>query len=172
MSPPWTKPLDVHRLAGSEADIDFAVPLAELPRLRSRLAGVGGVVRGRVLFAREAGCIVADLTLSGAATLVCQRCLGPMSEAVNSSARVALIAAEAEAERIPDHLDPVLAAGGRISIGELVEEEMLLALPIVPLHARASDCAVAAQGPLVSGGQQEQTTQRPFERLSELLKRS
>src|SRR5262249_10496322 len=34
MSPPWSKPLDIDRLADGEADIDFAVPLAELPRLR------------------------------------------------------------------------------------------------------------------------------------------
>lgn len=171
MSPPWTKPLDIDRLADGEADIDFAVPLAELPRLCSRLAGLEGVVRGRVHFARESGFVVADLTVSGTAALTCQRCLGAMTESVSSSARVALISAEADASRVPEHLEPVLAAGGRISIGELVEEELLLALPIVPAHAQRADCAVASDAPLVSGEQQGQTTQRPFERLSELLKR-
>src|SRR5512140_1955001 len=116
MSPPWSKPLDIDRLADGEADVDFAVPLAELPRLRSQLASVEGLVRGRVHFTREAGCVVADLTMSGAATLSCQRCLQPMTESVESAVRVALIVTEADASRVPEHLEPVLATGGRISV--------------------------------------------------------
>jgi uncharacterized protein len=172
MSPPWSKPLDLDRLADGQADIDFAVPLAELPRLRSQLAGVGGQVRGRVHFTRESGFVVADLTMSGAATLTCQRCLEAMSEPVNSSVRVALIAAEGDASRVPQHLEPVLAAGGRITAGELVEEELLLALPIVPLHAEASNCVVAQDAPAVKVEAPQQTTQKPFAQLDELLKRS
>src|SRR5690349_25155758 len=105
MSPPWSKPLDIDRLADGEADIDFAVPHAELPRLRSQLASVDGMVRGRVHFTRESGFVVADLTLSGAATLVCQRCLQAMTEPVSSSTRIALITAEAEASGVPAHLE-------------------------------------------------------------------
>jgi uncharacterized protein len=176
MSPPWSKPLDIDRLADGEADIDFAVPLAELPRLRSQLTSVEGMVRGRVHFTRESGFVVADLTLSGAATLACQRCLQPMTEPVQSAVSVALITAEADASRVPEHLEPVLAAGGRITAGELVEEELLLALPIVPLHAQASDCAVPVDGSAVSGaplaaGGPQLTTQKPFAQLDKLLKR-
>jgi uncharacterized protein len=176
MSPPWSKPLDIDRLADGEADIDFAVPLAELPRLRSQLASVEGLVRGRVHFTRESGLVVAGLTVSGAATLACQRCLQPMTEPVDSSVRVALITAEADASRVPEHLEPVLALGGRITVGELVEEELLLALPIVPLHAQASECAGPVDAPAASGvppvsGAPEQTTQKPFAQLDKLLKR-
>jgi uncharacterized protein len=172
MSPPWSKPLDIDRLADGEADIDFAVPLAELPRLRSQLASVEGLVRGRVHFTRESGFVVADLSMSGAAALTCQRCLGAMTEPVNSAVRVALITAESDASRVPENLEPVLAPGGRINVGELVEEELLLALPIVPLHAEASDCAVAQDAPAVKVEAPEQTTQKPFAQLDKLLKRT
>lgn len=176
MSPPWSKPLDIDRLADGEADIDFAVPLAELPRLRSQLASVDGMVRGRVHFTRESGFVVADLTLSGAATLVCQKCLGTMTEPLESSVRVALISAEADANGVPEHLEPVLAPGGRTTVGDLVEEELLLALPIVPLHEQESDCAVSVGDPAEGGATEllqepEQTTQRPFAQLDKLLKR-
>jgi len=61
-------------------------------------------------------------------------------------------------------------------VGELVEEELLLALPIVPLHVQAGDCAVPVDAPAVSGaphtpGAPEQTTQKPFAQLDKLLKR-
>lgn len=171
MSPPWSKPLDIDRLADGEADVDFAVPLAELPRLRSKIASVEGLVSGRVHFTRESGFVVADLSLSGAANMTCQRCLGVMTEPVHNQVRVALITAEAAASRVPEHLEPVLAPGGRLTVGELVEEELLLELPIVPLHAAASDCVVAEEAPAVTVEAPEPTTQKPFAQLDQLLKR-
>ncbi|MGH8210831.1 MAG: YceD family protein, partial [Steroidobacteraceae bacterium] len=88
MPPPWSKPLDVDRLSEAEADIDFAVPLAELPRLRAQLAEVTGEVRGRVHFRRAGGIAVAELTLSGTARLVCQRCLEAMEIGLEATTEV------------------------------------------------------------------------------------
>jgi uncharacterized protein len=177
MLPPWSKTLahtglDVDRLAEAEADIDFAVPLAELSRLRAQLASVAGEVHGRVHFRRMAGIAVAELTLSGTARLVCQRCLEAMDVGVEAEVQVGLIAAEADADRVPAELEPVLAAEGRISVGELVEEELLLTLPIVPLHSQAEggSCAVA-QAATAAGSARGEEVQRPFAQLAELLKR-
>jgi len=74
MSPPGSEPLDIDRLADGEADVDFSVPVAELPRLRSRLEASGSV-EGSVHFTREAGLAVAELTVRGTAVLQCQRCM-------------------------------------------------------------------------------------------------
>ena len=165
VSPPWSKPLDVDRLADGEADVDFAVPLAGLPGLR---AGVAGSVRGRIHFAREQGVAVAELALKGTATLECQRCMQPMERALESHARVALVATEAEVAELPPDLEPMLAEDGRISLARLITEELLLTLPIVPLHAAGGECTSApAAAALKEGGE----THRPFARLAELLKR-
>ena len=167
--------LDIDRLADGERDVDFSVALAELPRLRSRLAGVDGSVRGHVHFAREAGIAVAELSVSGTATLQCQRCMEAMKVPVETRARLALIPTEADASRVPDDLEPMLAPGGRIAIPEMVEEELMLFLPIVPLHQNPGDCTTGAGSPTALGGDADSaapaTTQRPFERLQELLKR-
>jgi uncharacterized protein len=173
MSPPWSKPLDVDRLSEAEADIDFAVPLAELPRLRAQLASVEGEVHGRVHFRRMAGIAVAELTLSGTARLVCQRCLEAMDVGVEAEAQVGLSPTEADADSVPEELEAVLAPEGRISVGELVEEELLLTLPIVPLHSQADGGLCApAQAPQPAPGGREEEVQRPFAQLAELLKRS
>ena len=66
--------------------------------------------------------------------------------------------------------EPVLAREGRISAGELVEEELLLALPIVPLHGELRECAVPASAPLVADEVPAHVTQRPFAGLAELLR--
>jgi len=169
MSPPGSEPLDIDRMADGEADIDFSVPVAELPRLRSRLE-VGGVAHGSVHFTREAGLAVAELNLRGKAVLQCQRCMGQLQMPVDTRSRVALIPSEADASRVPEDLEPMLAPGGRISIREIVEEELMLFLPIVPSHGNAAECVQTAPG----GGVEQEgpaVTQRPFEQLQELLKK-
>jgi uncharacterized protein len=165
---PWSAPLEVDRLADGGGDVEFAVPLAELVGLRSLRGGVGGGVHGHAHFGREQGMPVADLAFSGTVSLQCQRCLQPMERPLERVSRIALIAAEDEADRVPPEREPVLAAGGRISIGELLTEELLLLLPIVPLHEQ-HECASkpAAAERAAAGGE----THRPFANLADLLKR-
>jgi uncharacterized protein len=169
--PSWSNPLEVDRLADEAAEVDFAVPLAALPGLRTARAAIGGSMSGRVHFGRHGGAPVAELNMSGIATLECQRCMEPMQLHVNAVAKVALIGAESQAERAPADFEPVLAPGGRISVGELITEELLLSLPIVPLHSGSEACpalpASAARDANAAAGE----THRPFERLAELMKR-
>jgi uncharacterized protein len=169
MSPPWSRPLDVDRLADGGADVDFAVALAELSGLRSLKAGVAGEVRGRAHFTRQQGVAVAELTMQGAATLECQRCMQPMQLPIGTQVRVGLLASEADIERLPADLEPMLAPGGRVSIGELITEELLLTLPIVPLHAGSVPCTPPPGA--AAGDERASGTHKPFARLDELLKR-
>lgn len=166
MSPPWSKLLDIDRLVDSRTDIDFTVQLEELGRLSP---GLTGSVAGLVRFERVAGLPVADLTMRGTAQLTCQRCLGPLEIPLERQARMGLIFAQADMERVPEELEPVLAPEGRTSIGALVEEELLLSLPIVPQHAEGEPCG-AAEAPRKAAADAP-PTQRPFEGLDKLLGR-
>ena len=170
MSEAWSQLRDIDRLCDGQADIDFAIPLTEFPRLPLQKAGTGETVRGRAQFRREGGFAVAELEVAGRVQLICQRCLTPMHQPVDGSARIALVASEAEADRVPPEFEPVRAVEGRIRLRDLVEEEVLLSLPIVPLHESPRDCAPAvpaAEPP----AEEADSMQKPFERLGELLKR-
>jgi uncharacterized protein len=174
MSEPWSQLSDVDRLADRQADVAFEIPLDQLPRVRAQLAGSGGKVRGVAHFRREGGFRVARLETEGVATLVCQRCLEPMQWPVGGTARVALVAAESEADRVPQEFETVLAPENRIRVCDLVEEELLLTLPLVPLHADASECVSQESEHKPGAGAQAPgpDRQKPFERLGELLKRN
>ena len=65
----------------------------------------------------------------------------------------------------------MLAPDGRISIGELVEEELLLTLPIVPLHEEATLVTSLHRCAARGDAAREPETQKPFAQLAELLKR-
>ena len=177
MSEPWSQLSDVDRLADGQADVAFEIPLSQLPRLQAQLAGSGGQVSGVAHFRREAGFRVAELEMSGAATLVCQRCLEPVEWPVEGTSRVALIALESDADRVPQEFETVHAPENRIRVRDLVEEELLLTLPIVPLHEDTS-CADQKWSSLESNVEPDAEpdapapdTQRPFAQLGELLKR-
>src|SRR5450432_1899933 len=111
MSEASSKTLSVEPLADERADLRLSIPLAEFPRVAPRLAGVGGMIDGRVSFRRDAGFAVAAVEVSGTVPLVCQRCLEPMSWPIAGSAQVALIAFESQADAVPEHLEPIWAPG-------------------------------------------------------------
>lgn len=67
--------------------------------------------------------------------LTCQRCLQPMSVPLALDRRLRFVHGEAEAEALDaESEDDVLALARWMSLRELVEDELLLALPLVPRH--------------------------------------
>jgi uncharacterized protein len=76
------------------------------------------------------------LALHGAAWLECQRCLAPYEQAFDVEATYRLVATEAEAEAFPldeGEID-VIVGSRQFDLVELIEEELLLSLPLVPKH--------------------------------------
>ncbi|MBK5942310.1 MULTISPECIES: YceD family protein [Halorhodospira] len=79
-----------------------------------------------------AGRIEADVPLT------CQRCLGVYYHPVVVAFRVVIVATEEEGEALPDELEPYVC-GSAVRPLQVVEEEILLALPVVARHTGA-DC--------------------------------
>jgi uncharacterized protein len=172
MSEPWSQLSNVDRLADRQAEVAFEIPLSRLPRVQAKIAGARGTVRGVAQFRREAGFRVAEITMEGEAKLVCQRCLAPMLLPVSGESLVALVAVEMEADQIPPEFETAHVPDDRVRVSDLVEEELLLALPLVPLHADVTECAVRKDAPEIrEDSEPAHETQKPFERLGELLKR-
>lgn len=161
----WSRPLDAEQLADRRTDIDFSIPLRELPRLAPQLAQGDGRARGSASFAREQGLAIVNLAIEARLPLICQRCMQPMSWPVASRTRVAIVSDAQAADRVAPDFETVIAPTGRIAVGELVEEELLLGLPIVPLHADGEACGAEPED------EPDEKTQKPFAGLAELLKR-
>jgi uncharacterized protein len=153
-------------LAEEARQVMLAVPVNQLERLAPYLTRHDGMATGSVQLAMEQGRIVADIELVAALEVRCQRCLEPMELPVESHSRVALVASEEDAANVPPELETALAPGGKLRLAELVEEELLLALPAAPRHA--GNCL---QGRDESSEERfEEPTQRPFADLGALLK--
>ncbi|MCC7462607.1 MAG: DUF177 domain-containing protein [Gammaproteobacteria bacterium] len=165
----WSRPRDVRQLADSRAEFEFDIPVAELPGMAAELPATVRL-HARLEFGRDQGQCMARIALRGELELTCQRCMQPLAVGLETDSRVALVASDAAAEAVPEGWETYLAADGMLLIPALLAEEVLLALPIVPLHADA-DCGAAR--PLVTAppASAAVATTRPFADLKALLER-
>ena len=98
-------------------------------------------------------------------TLECQRCLQPMRLPLNLSRRIFFVDGEEAAAALDlDSDDDVLALPPALDLHQLVEDELLLALPVVPRH---EVCEVPL--PAAAGDDAAETAQEhPFAALAAL----
>ena len=175
MSLGWSRRAPVDTLVGTATAIDFVIPLAELPRVSHELSARDGEARGHVRFSRQQGQAVADLEVSAQPEVVCQRCMQPMRWPVRVKSRVALVSDYDAADRVPEGMEVFLVEADSVSVRDLVDEEIMLALPNVPRHEEGSECS---DRELTLPGQDvepddpaDAQVQKPFAQLGELLKR-
>ncbi len=85
--------------------------------------------------------------------LVCQRCLQPMAEALVVARSFLFVPTEEEAQALDEELDDdVLVLPRLFNLLDLLEDELILALPIVPRHEVCPQPLVAASDVLPDEG--------------------
>lgn len=107
---------------------------------------------------------------SGQVALTCQRCLQPVLEDLDIDRWIRFVDTEAEAAALDaDSDDDVLALPRHLNARELIEDELLLALPLVPRHDVCPD-------PLPMTADDEETVEEerpnPFAKLAALKQRN
>jgi len=145
--PPAHQPvIDGFEFASAGATQQGVWPLSEFARLRDMLAADAGEVRYEISGVRdERGRPSLRLKVSGTLELRCQRCLEPMALEVQTDETLVLAATLAEIHAEPARADGPdrVVAGREMALRELVEDELILAVPYAPRH---EDCAPAAAG--------------------------
>ena len=122
------------------------------------------------------GTVTVKIDVEAALPLVCQRSLETYLEKVSRHSVLAVVKSLEEQDLVPEHYEPVLAEHGRLALLDLVEDELLLAVPQVPRnpelravrHSTDAGAQIVDEGRDDSGEKAEQT-HRPFENLAELL---
>jgi len=137
--PDW---IDPARLASQGREIAGCLPLGEMPRLAAELTETGGEAAARFEFLkapgrrdRVRGEVQATLRLR------CERCLQTMDVPVDHHFEALLISDEAMLESLSGDEDVVWVEPEGLSLHRLLEEELLLALPVVALHEEGTECA-------------------------------
>nr|WP_315598060.1 DUF177 domain-containing protein [uncultured Cupriavidus sp.] len=143
---------DLFAFCRKGGNVASEVPVRDLPRILAETAAnapasaaeevfqysLAGFVREEAV---EPGAPVSqrlfvDVTVNGRVWLDCQRCLTVFAEPIATKMRFEVVASEAAAEEASmddDELD-VIVGSKKFSVLELIEDEVLLALPTAPKH--------------------------------------
>jgi uncharacterized protein len=153
MSAPLPNRLDPWRAVHQGLAYAGEADLKDLPRLAEAVLGAAGPARYRLRFGRDVqGQTVAEGQAGMAVRLTCQRCLGEVVVTLEAPIALALVRADGAADALGLEPGPAVAGPlealplgeGSIHPLDLIEDELLLALPLVPLHAPGECQAVAA----------------------------
>lgn len=156
------------KLAYGEVVIEGPVEGTVMTRLAEAVDSIG-VVDARLAFSiREDGKMIVSGKVSAELVYQCQRCLQSMpTNAVEVSVLVCVVRNEDEAKALPGALDPWIVDEDEVNVYTLIEDELLLSLPVVSYHE--SECVDAS---LMSSGDEllepETKEDNPFSVLSAL----
>ncbi len=126
------------RLAGTAAVLRGSLPLAGMARLATYLSDATGAVEIDLQFGiDDLGTHYAQGRLQTTLHPVCQRCLQVFDCPLDVEILLGIVTSEQAAALLPEQYEPLLIAETAIELNSLVEDELILALPIVPMHAPA-----------------------------------
>ncbi len=165
--------IDPDALADSGRILGGRAQWVDLGRLE--YCGVRGVspdVEVRFRAYREPGgavLIAGDVTAEIAVT--CQRCLGELVLPVGAELLVAVARSQREAVRLQEDYETIeLDRGAQLSLAGLIEDELLLAVPLVPKHEDRRQCDAEALARLEALGNAAPRRESPFQVLEALRK--
>ncbi len=175
MARPFSERFDPWLLAEREAVVEGRVALSKLPRLAPLLSETLGEASYQFRFGRDdQGRHIIRSLVRAELRLTCQRCLESLSYPVHAAGSLALVQGPMEAEQLPGELDPLLVGAQELlRIQDLVEDELLLSIPVSPRHA-AGVCSHQAEEsvPELEKGNEAALNDNPFAVLAGLKKGS
>ena len=139
MSEPLPDLIDVDRLAQRGARLEGRFAIVQFHRLRDMVAEPDGELSFALRFyqdgegrTRIAGAIEASVVL------VCQRCLQPMEQPLAAETELVVLAEERDLSEVPADAEPLLTGGEPVRLIDMIEDEAILALPIVAVHEQCA----------------------------------
>lgn len=168
--PDW---LDPRKAAEGRRTYEGSMPLARMQRLLPLLASGEGEARFSAAFEfdQQARATI-QIEVHAELSLQCQLSLEPYIESIHRKSTLGVIGDIAEEALLPENYEPVLVQHGRLALLDLVEDELLLALPQVPrnpqLDAAHFQVSTSEEHALTAAGDR---VRQPFADLAQKLAR-
>lgn len=173
---PGQLPLDVEyrRLARDRGDLTGNVPLDRFLRLRDQLLSVDGEVSVALAFSTRRHRPSVRGQASVDVEVTCQRCMEPMPMRLEVFIDTLIVESEESMAALPPEEDGVICGDKRISVVDLIEDDLLINLPMSTRHERCAEIDVAIADTDVSEevrlAADDGRVNRPFAALAELKK--
>lgn len=161
--------IEPRRLVDRGIVLKGAVPAARMPRLSALLDTPAGEVQVELSFDRdEQGLSTMHGHYQVEVALICQRCLEQVTLALDAECDVGFVGSDEAAKNLPRHYEPVILDDEALDLHELIEDELLLALPAVPMHPMGTCQHPPGYEPDEAEPEEEAEKPNPFSVLAKL----
>jgi len=158
--------LDLMATAAAGRVLQGRIPLARLKRAVPALMSTAGELQVVLELGKDVeGTHYLAGSLQGDVTLECQRCLGSMVLPLDVKIRLGLVRDKDAVNDLPGWYEPLIVSAEPADIADILSDEVLLALPIVPLHGESGECMEVAKDYQPPAGD---LRENPFAVLAEL----
>lgn len=141
------------------------LPLNALPRLAGLITDDAGVVKVDLLACKIMGLPALTGVMEGSLHMECRRCDKPYQVNLRHELDLRLVSSEEEEQRLLQDCEPYWVQDDELALRELLEDELLLALPMLP---RCDSCENIVNGAEKSAPTQEPRRENPFAALKKL----
>jgi len=137
--------IDPFRSSQRRLECEGVFSLSEMDRLQAVCVECSGQVQVNVKFdLDELGLTVMSGSASTSVTLTCQRCNDELEQVLEVNFTLSPVKKPEHAAELPSYYDAIeLDENGEVNLRELVEDEFLLAIPLIPRH-QLEDCHASA----------------------------
>ena len=133
--------LDLLATADAGRVLRGSIALAKLERLLPLLAAADGELQVQLELGKDAdGTHCLRGRISGAIALQCQRCLEPMNLPLELKIRLGIVTSQEAACNLHERYEPLVTGSEPALIADIITDEVLLALPLVPTHGDSGAC--------------------------------
>lgn len=161
--------IDPLQLADKRGELKGQMPLKNLDRLADMLFDDAGTVAVELFFSREGRLAKIEGQLLANLQLICQNCLQAVAWPLALEVKLGIVTSIDQADRLPENYEPLVVEEGKTLLKTLVEDEILLVLPIFPKHAEP--CAIPAfntNNIIAFAGNEPSAPENPFSILAKL----
>ncbi|MEO7251891.1 MAG: YceD family protein [Arenimonas sp.] len=132
--------IDVWRMVSARRHFSGSFPLAAFTRLRGSLVDTEGECRFTLEFGHDAmNQAFVEVRAEAELPLQCQRTMERYLQPVRVMQQLGLITSEAQESALPEGMEPLLVPeSSELRPIDLVEDELILALPVVPINPESS----------------------------------
>ncbi|MEO0443246.1 MAG: YceD family protein [Pseudomonadota bacterium] len=154
--------IDPRKFAQQGVSVHGYIDLSLMDRIVPLLASNEGQIVAELVFGasdeHQQQCLQGKLNAK--VDMVCQRCLEPCPQQLEAEIKLAMLWNDDQVSQLPKTWDPWIVAEGQVDIYQVLEDELILSLPIVAYH----DYLCIAPERYQSGDRQ--TTQQAADKLS------
>ena len=138
--------VDPQKCIEQDAKFSGSIAVSKLGRLQGFLQDSSGETQVEIQFGHdEQGIPLLRGQCQAQVHMTCQRCMNPVEVDVQTSFELGIVFSDEKAKHLPKQYEPIITDGDSLELLPVIEDEMILSLPMFAYHHECDDNSLKAE---------------------------